>query len=119
MSKVREFSMAMMLIAASDAAFADCAYPRAPQKIPDGKTASEAEMMEAMSAFKQYNGDVTNYTTCLEKETSDKIRETGGATSLIVQIKTVQAKKHNAAIEELQDKAKVFNEQVRAYKARK
>lgn len=111
--------VALLLAVAPLAHAGDCAYPKAPQKIPDGKTASESEMMEAMSAFKQYNGDVTAYTSCLEKETTEKVREAGGATSAIVQIKALQSKKHNAAVEELQDKAKSFNEQVRLYKSRK
>lgn len=35
-----------------------------------------------------------------------------------MQLKTMQAKKHNAAVAELQDKAKLFNEQVRIFKGR-
>ena len=111
--------IAVVLCAASTIAAADCAFPKAPQKIPDGKTASESEMVEAMSAFKQYNSEVSAYTTCLDKETTEKIRDAGGATSMIVQIKALQSKKHNAAVDELQDKAKAFNEQVRVFKARK
>ena len=107
------------LAMASRMSLADCTYPRAPDSVPDGKTASESEMLNAMSAFKQYNGDVNAYTACLEKETAEKVRDAGSATSAIVQIKALQSKKHNAAVDELQDKAKQFNEQVRLFKARK
>jgi hypothetical protein len=110
---------ALILVAVSTGAAADCAFPKAPERIPEGKSASENEMLEATAAFKQYNGDVNSYTTCLDKETTDKVREAGGATSIVLQIKALQAKKHNAAVEELQDKAKSFNEQVRVFKSRK
>jgi hypothetical protein len=101
------------------AAWADCAFPKAPESIPDGNTASEAEMIAAMTGFKQFNTDVTAYLSCLEKETSDKISSAGGATSAVVQIKSMQAKKHNAAVADLKDLTNKFNEQVRVFKSRK
>jgi hypothetical protein len=113
--------VAALALAVPLCAFADCNYPKAPQHMPDGKTATEAEMVQAMTAFKQYNGDVDAFTSCLDKETSDKVREAGSATAAfgnILQIKTLQSKKHNAAVAELQEKMKRFNEQVRAFKSR-
>ena len=118
MSKRFQILVAMMAMSAAGSASADCNYPKAPQQIPDGKTASETEMLEAMSAFKQYNGDVAAYTSCLEKETSDKVRDAGSSTGVILQIKSLQSKKHNAAVDELTGKAKQFNEQVRLFKSR-
>ena len=50
------------------AAHADCVLPPAPSKIPDGKTASEQEMVTAMQTLKEYNGDVDTYLKCLEFE---------------------------------------------------
>jgi hypothetical protein len=93
---------------------AECAFPKAPASIPDGKSASEAEMLAAMQAFKAYNEEVTAFGTCLEEETKSK----AAGTAQLMQLKTMQAKKHNAAIDELQAKAKLFNEQVRIFKAR-
>ena len=118
MRKCFQLLSVTVALAIASNAFADCSYPKAPQQIPDGKSASEPQMIEAMAAFKQYNGDVSSYTACLEKETSDKVREAGGSTAAIVQIKTLQSKKHNSAMGELQDKAKEFNEQVRLFKSR-
>lgn len=100
------------------AAQADCAFPKAPDSIPDGKTASEAEMLGAMSAFKAYNSEVDAYLSCLDQETNDKIKEAGGA-GAIMQIKALQAKKRGSATDERQAKVDSFNEQVRAFKARK
>lgn len=93
---------------------AECAFPKAPATIPDGKTASEAEMIAAMQAFKAYNDEVTSFGACLEEETKSK----AAGTAQLMQLKTMQTKKHNAAIDELQAKAKLFNEQVRVFKAR-
>ena len=103
-----------MLGVASLSAQADCVYPKAPAAIPDGKTASEAEMVAAMQAFKAYNEEVNAFGACLEQETKAK----AAGTAQLMQLKTMQAKKHNAAVDELQTKAKVFNEQVRIFKAR-
>ncbi len=93
---------------------AECAFPKAPASIPDGKTASEAEMVAAMQAFKAYNDEVNAFGACLEEETKSK----AAGTAQLMQLKTMQTKKHNAAIDELQAKAKLFNEQVRVFKAR-
>jgi len=93
---------------------ADCVYPKAPASIPDGKTATEAEMISAMTAFKAYDADVKAFGSCLDEETKQK----AAGTAQLMQIKTMQSKKLNAAVEELQSKAKEFNEQVRAFKAR-
>ena len=93
---------------------AECAFPKAPASIPDGKTASEPEMVAAMTAFKAYNDEVTAFGACLEEETKSK----ASGTAQLMQLKTMQTKKHNAAIDELQAKAKLFNEQVRVFKAR-
>jgi predicted nucleic acid-binding Zn-ribbon protein len=95
-------------------AHADCIYPKAPASIPDGKSATEAEMLSAMTAFKAYDADVKAFGACLDEETKQK----AAGTAQLMQIKTMQSKKLNAAVEELQSKAKEFNEQVRAFKAR-
>jgi hypothetical protein len=99
------------------AAQAECAYPQAPTTVPDGKKATETEMLEAMSAYKKYDADVTAYIACLDEETKARLKE-GGATSQMIELKTLQLRKQNAAVDELQTKAHKFNEQVRAYKAR-
>jgi hypothetical protein len=106
--------VALVLLAAASVANADCTFPKAPATIPDGKTATEAEMVSAMAAFKAYNEEVTAFGTCLDSETKAK----SAGTAQMMQIKTMQTKKLNAAVEELQAKAKLFNEQVRAFKAR-
>jgi bifunctional pyridoxal-dependent enzyme with beta-cystathionase and maltose regulon repressor activities len=111
-ASLRAVAFAAFLI--SGAAHADCAFPKAPATIPDGKTATEAEMLAAMAEFKAYNEAVTEYGKCLDQETKDK----AAGTAQLMQLKTMQTKKLNAAVDELQAKAKLFNEQVRIFKAR-
>ncbi len=100
-------------VAFSVSAQAECAFPKAPASIPDGQTATEPEMIEAMKAFKAYNDEVTAFGACLDDEVKEK-----GASGNLMQLKTMKTKKINAATEELQAKAKLFNEQVRVFKAR-
>jgi hypothetical protein len=95
-------------------AHADCAFPKAPAAVPDGKTASEQDMIAAMAAFKAYNEEVNVFGQCLDQETKNK----AAGTAQLMQLKTMQTKKLNAAMDELQAKAKQFNEQVRIFKAR-
>jgi hypothetical protein len=112
--KLLNLGAAIAFAAFAATAQAECTFPKAPDSIPDGKTASEAEMVAAMNAFKAYNESVTAFGACLEEETKSK----ASGTAQLMQLKTMQTKKHNAAIDELQAKAKLFNEQVRVFKAR-
>jgi hypothetical protein len=105
---------AIAALSISVSAHADCTFPKAPAAMPDGKTASETEMMAAVAAFKAYNDEVAAFGTCLQGQTKDK----AAGTSQLMQLKTMQTKKHNAAVAELQERAKQFNEQVRIYKSR-
>lgn len=106
--------LALALATGSLAARADCVYPKPPASIPNGATATEAEMLAAMEAFKAYDAQVKAYGECLDAETKAK----AAGTAQLMQLKTMQAKKLNAAVDELQAKAKQFNEQVRIFKAR-
>ena len=109
-----KFTAALALAAFSFAAHADCPYPKAPATVPNGATASEPEMISAMNAFKAYDADVKAFGTCLEEETKEK----STSTAQLMQLKTMQSKKLNAAVDELKSKAREFNEQVRVFKAR-
>lgn len=112
--KVLKLATALAVAVASWSAQAECIYPKAPATIPNGATATEAEMVAAMNAFKTYNDEVTAFGSCLEEETKSK----ASSTAQLMQMKTMQVKKQNAAVAELQEKAKAFNEQVRIFKAK-
>jgi hypothetical protein len=107
-------TVAILSLALAFSAHAECAFPKAPAAVPDGKTATEAEMVAAMTAFKAYNEEVNAFGTCLDGETKEK----SAGTAQLMQLKTMQSKKLNAAVAELQTKAKLFNEQVRVFKSR-
>jgi hypothetical protein len=97
---------------------AECLYPKAPTNIPNGATATEAEMVSAMKEVKDYNNNVTAYLSCLDMEMQARIDAAGAdaPADQIAQIKAITAKRHNAAIEELEANANHFNDQVKAFK---
>ena len=105
-----KFAAVLAFAGFSFQAHAECTYPKAPATIPDGKTASEPEMVAAMNAFKAYNEDVATFGKCLDEEAMP-----GGQS---MALKTMKSKKVAAAQDELQEKAKLFNEQVRVFKSR-
>lgn len=107
----RHKALALTLAAgclAANLAWAECTAPNAPSKVPDGSTATEPEMMAAMSVLKKYNADVTVYAKCLEFEEKQNRLSTGEA-----------RKMHNAAVEKLEAVASKFNAQVATFKSRK
>ena len=105
------------LCLASSLAFADCTYPKAPDAMPDPKSATQPEMIAAMTSFKAYNAEVDAYVACLDEETSAKVKDAGGA-GAIMQIKAMQAKKKSAALDEREAKIDSFNKAVRAFKSK-
>jgi hypothetical protein len=110
--------LTLLLASSTVPAFADCAYPQPPAVVPNGKSATEAEMVAAMQAFKAYDAQVVAYGQCLEDETAGKVSAAGGSPTQVMQLKTIQKKKHNAAVAELEERTKGFNEQVRIFKAK-
>jgi hypothetical protein len=114
--------LAMAFTAALGAgpAFADCAYPAAPEKVPDGATATLEDMLAGQKAVKAYQQAINDYTACIDKELEDKIAKAGD--KLKPEQKTdmmrIEAQKHNAAVDQAQAVADRFNEQVKVYKAR-
>ena len=110
----------LLLLSAGGLAQAECTYPRAPTDLPDGRTATQEQMVVGMKAIKDYNAQVTTYLACLDEKMNSDIAAAGSdaAADVIAQIKSINAKRHNAAIEELEANAASFNEQVRTFKAK-
>jgi len=102
------------------AAHAECNYPKAPASLPDGNTATQDQMVEGMKQVKEYNGAVTAYLACLEQEMNARVEAAGpdAPAEQIEQIKAIHNKRHNAAVDELEQTAARFNEQVKTFKAR-
>jgi hypothetical protein len=102
------------------AANAECTYPKEPANVPDGATATQDQMVEGMKAVKEYNTQVTNYLSCLEQEMNARVEAAGpdAPADQIEQIKAIHNKRHNAAVDALEQQAARFNEQVKVFKAR-
>ena len=101
-------------------ALADCPYPAAPDKLPDGATATLEEMLAGQKTVKEYQQKITDYTACIDKDVDEQIAKAGD--KLKPEQKTdmqrIAAQKHNAAVDQAQAIADRFNEQVKVYKAR-
>jgi len=110
-----------LLFALGATAQATCVYPQAPQNLPNGNTATEAEMKAANALVKQYMSDVQDkYLKCLDDEKAQQINALDpNATDFAAQktqIEAIQAKKNNAAVDELQALATRWNGEIKAFK---
>ncbi|HSY05152.1 MAG TPA: hypothetical protein VK803_04360 [Steroidobacteraceae bacterium] len=99
---------------------ADCPYPAAPAKLPDGATATLEDMLAGQKAVKEYEKAVNEYNACIDKALDEAIAK--GGDQLKPQQKAdmqkIEAQKHNAAVDQLQSVADRFNEQIKVFKAR-
>jgi hypothetical protein len=101
-------------------AYADCSYPAAPAKLPDGASATLEEMIAGQKVVKEYDKAIKDYVDCIDKELDAKIAKGGDQLKpeQKADMQKVEAQKHNAAIDQLQSVADRFNEQVKVYKTR-
>lgn len=111
-------TLAILALMAAGYANATCIYPRAPQRVPDGKTATYDEMVAAQKAVQQFNEDISAYNACLDMEMSAYVQSGTYDENRLNELRLVQAKKNNAAVDEVQTVADQFNEQLRIFKAR-
>jgi hypothetical protein len=104
----------------STAAYADCAYPRAPTKLPDGNTASRDEMLAGKKTVEAYNADMTTYLNCIKTEHDTAVAKlpTTATEDQKKQMAAMYTQKNDAAVDELSGVAARFNEQIRAFKAK-
>ena len=112
--------LAIAFATATAAAYADCPYPQAPTKIPDGATATLEEMVAGQKEVGAYQKAINDYTACIDKELDDALAKGGDKLKPEQKqdMQRVEAQKHNAAVDQLQAIADRFNEQVKVYKAR-
>jgi len=111
-----------LLLALGAGAQADCVYPQAPQALPNGTKATKDEMFAAQGVVKEYSKSVQDvYLPCLDKDKADAIAALDpAATDYDAQkqaIENMHAKKHNAALDELQATAGRWSEELKAFKA--
>lgn len=111
-----------VLLATGAGAHAACVYPQAPDKFPNGNTATKDEMLAAQAVVKEYSKAVQEtYLACLEQEKNELIAGLDNMDPEYTQRKTaiedMQAKKHNAALDELSAVATRWSEELKAFSA--
>jgi len=132
----------LMLGATAQAA---CIYPQTPSSFPNGSTATKEEMLAAQAKIKEYTRAVqgppepspeasaadkaaydterkASYLGCLETEKAEALANLDPADPQFAQKKLaaeeVEAKKHNAALDELEAVAARWKTELTAYKAK-
>lgn len=109
MNRIAYALIATTLMAASQLAQAACDYPAAVD-VPDGSTATEAQMSAANAAVREYMAAVESYLACMDDE------EKALGDAVTDEQKKVHTAKHNAAVDALNAVAARYNEQVQAFK---
>ncbi len=83
---------------------ADCTLS-APPAVPDGKSATEAAMVETAGAVKKFLGETEEYLACLEFEGRGKPGQSWKA-------------KYTDAVSQMEKISSEFNQQLRTFKTR-
>ncbi|HYL70337.1 MAG TPA: hypothetical protein VEY89_03450 [Candidatus Dormibacteraeota bacterium] len=113
-------ALALTAALSAGAAYADCPYPAAPDKLPDGQSATLEEMVAGQKSVKAYDKAINDYVACIDKELETQIAKAGDSLKpeQKADMQKVETQKHNAAIDQLQQIADRFNEQVKVFKGR-
>jgi hypothetical protein len=109
-------ALTLLAALATTAAQGACIYPRAPDNIPDGRSATYEQMVEAQKAVKQFDADIAAYNACLTMELEALAADPAIDDARRAELAEMQVKKNNAAVDEAQAVADRFNEQLRAFK---
>lgn len=98
-------------------AYADCAFPPAPTNLPDGNVATLAQMLTAQKTVQSYNHSMMAYLACIRKQNDATIAKQSMKLTKkqVTALEAMEVKRHNAAVDQLQNVANEFNAQVRAY----
>ena len=115
---MNRFLIAAFALLFAGAAQATCIYPRKPERVPDGRTATYDEMLAAQKAVKQFNDDIASFNACLDMEMVAFEKSGQFDEARLEELRAMQAKKNNAAVDDIQSLADAFNEQLRIFKAR-
>ena len=112
-----------LMLALGAGAHAACIYPQAPQKLPNGGQATKEEMLAAQGQVKEYSKTVQEvYLPCLEQEKTESLAALDTMDpekkKKKAAIESVHAKKHNAALDELQAIAGRWGEELKAFSAK-
>jgi hypothetical protein len=119
------YSLAAVAALAAGSAHAACSYPKAPDNIPDGNSATLEQMVAAQKAVKEFDQEIGAYTSCLKLESDSALAQVDASQDdpkkkeeQKKELERVQIQKHNAAVEEDEALAQRFNEQLKVFKAK-
>lgn len=115
MTRMMIATLALLIAGSAQAA---CIYPKRPDRVPDGRTATFEEMLTAQKAVQQFNDDINSFNACLDLEMTAYERSGQFDENRLAELRIMQAKKNNAAVDDVQAIADLFNEQLRIFKAR-
>jgi hypothetical protein len=107
---LRYVVLTLGLLSAASAGAA-CEYP-SNVKVPDGASATEADIEQAGKDVRRYIADLEAYMACLDAEAAAL-----PADQQTEETKSLHVKRHNAAVDAMEAKAAEFNDQLRAHKA--
>lgn len=111
MRKLIVCGLAVMASGFAFTASADCETPKLEITMPDGKTATRDQMVEAQGKVKAYQASMDEYLACLDRET------TAQGEDAPAEFKALMVERHNAAVTEMQNVATAFNDQIKAFRA--
>jgi len=109
-----------LLVMSANAEAATCVYPQAPQSLPNGGKATKEEMLAAQGLVKEYAKNVQEiYLPCLATDQDEQLAALDAADPQLVEkkanVETIHAKKHNAALDELQALVDRWNVEKKAF----
>lgn len=118
MKNLIKLSAASIALLASGLALA-CDYPERPA-LPDGNTAPKEDMIAAQGAVKAFLAEVDEYLNCIEKEEKDAVAAMEDVDEETLKRRDeLLSKRFDAANEEKFMFGEQWNQEVRAYNARR
>lgn len=108
------YALSCLLLAAgiTTSAVADeCSLPAAPA-LPDGKTATEEQMIGGQKAVKDFMATTDTYLACIEKAEAQVKKE-----EMTPERQQDYVQRYNSAVDVMEGVAAQFNQAVRDYKA--
>jgi hypothetical protein len=107
--KLLQILPAGLLLVASGA-YAECSRPGSPV-VPDGAATTEAELVDAQTAVKEFMEGTNAYLECLAQEEADAPEDEAP------EVGSARIAAHNQAVDDMEVIAEQFNIAVRAWKA--
>jgi hypothetical protein len=110
---MKKLSCLLLMVAMASPAWADCTYPKLTGKIPNGRSATKAQMVEAQTNVTQYQSQIDAYLGCLKTD-HDAALAKDAATLTDKQKETMTAryiKMNDDAVDAAKEVADRWNEQ--------